>query len=213
MKWSRGGRKSFTRCRRSVGGGFRATRGSTPERWPSSASCSIGATREARRRNQPARRVLRDDLIVEIARRGSADVKHIQAVRGMERGDLQRRMGELAAAVQRALDLPDAECPDAPFARARAGAFRPGPIPLRRAGQHLARGPARPESGRHSQRHPRVDGLSLDEEPRTHDNPPQLARGWRAEFVGRLFEDLLDGKLSIRIDDPTSDHPLAFERQ
>ena len=57
---------------------------------------------EARRRNQPARRVLRDDLIVEIARRGSADVKHIQAVRGMERGDLQRRMGELAAAVQRA---------------------------------------------------------------------------------------------------------------
>lgn len=68
---------------------------------------------EARRRNQPARRVLRDDLIVEIARRGSADVKHIQAVRGMERGDLQRRMGEMAAAVQRALDLPDAECPDA----------------------------------------------------------------------------------------------------
>jgi ribonuclease D len=46
-----------------------------------------------------------------------------------------------------------------------------------------------------------------------HDNPPQLAHGWRAEFVGRLFEDLLDGKLSIRIDDPASDHPLAFERQ
>ena len=28
---------------------------------------------EAQRRNQPARRILRDDLIVELARRGSAD--------------------------------------------------------------------------------------------------------------------------------------------
>ena len=42
-------------------------------------------------------------------------------------------------------------------------------------------------------------------------DPPQLARGWRAEFVGRLFDDLLAGKLSIRIADPKSDHPLAFE--
>ena len=41
--------------------------------------------------------------------------------------------------------------------------------------------------------------------------PPQLARGWRAEFVGRLFDDLLAGKLSIRVGDAKSDHPLAFE--
>ena len=33
------------RSRKSVGGGFRATPGWTRERWPSSASCSIGATR------------------------------------------------------------------------------------------------------------------------------------------------------------------------
>jgi len=44
-----------------------------------------------------------------------------------------------------------------------------------------------------------------------HGDPPQLARGWRAEFVGRLFEDLLDGKLSIRVGDPKSDSPLTFE--
>ena len=49
---------------------------------------------EARRRDQPARRVLRDDLLVELARRQTADVKRIRAVRGMERGDLLRRAGE-----------------------------------------------------------------------------------------------------------------------
>ncbi len=73
---------------------------------------------EAQRRNQPARRILRDDLIVELARRGSADAARIVAVRGMERGDLQRRLGEIAAAIQRGLDVPEAECPP------RAGANR-----------------------------------------------------------------------------------------
>jgi len=38
-----------------------------------------------------------------------------------------------------------------------------------------------------------------------------LARGWRAEVVGQVLEDLLRGKLAIRIQDPESDRPLAFE--
>jgi ribonuclease D len=41
--------------------------------------------------------------------------------------------------------------------------------------------------------------------------PPVLAQGWRAEVVGTLIDDLLAGKLSIRITDPLSDHPLTFE--
>jgi ribonuclease D len=167
---------------------------------------------EARRRNQPARRVLRDDLIVELARRGSADVKHIQAVRGMERGDLQRRMDELAAAIQRGLDLPEAECPVRP-SRER--------VPeLSVLGQFLFA--ALGSISREAQLAPNLVGTPSDIREwmvfrsgrgrASRDDPPQLARGWRAEFVGRLFEDLLTGKLSIRIDDATSDHPLAFER-
>ncbi|MCD4726643.1 MAG: HRDC domain-containing protein, partial [Pirellulales bacterium] len=69
---------------------------------------------EAERRDRPARRVLRDDLIVELARRGSSDLKRIRAVRGLERGDLQRRLEEIATAVQRGLDVPEAECPPRP---------------------------------------------------------------------------------------------------
>ena len=167
---------------------------------------------EAKRRNQPARRVLRDDLIVEIARRGSADVKRIEAVRGMERGDLQRRMGELAAAMQRGWTCPRPNVPTR-LARARArplGAWANSFSPRWAASP---RSPTCPEPGRHPQRHPRVDGLSRDESPAKHDNPPKLAHGWRADFIGRLFEDLLGGKLSIRVGDPESDHPLAFERQ
>jgi ribonuclease D len=43
------------------------------------------------------------------------------------------------------------------------------------------------------------------------DGPPLLATGWRAELVGHLIEELLAGKKSIRIEDPLSEHPLAFD--
>jgi ribonuclease D len=39
-----------------------------------------------------------------------------------------------------------------------------------------------------------------------------LARGWRADLVGHLIEDLLAGKKSIRIENPLSEHPLAFDK-
>jgi ribonuclease D len=43
------------------------------------------------------------------------------------------------------------------------------------------------------------------------DGPPLLATGWREELVGHLIEELLAGKKSIRIEDPMSEHPLAFD--
>jgi hypothetical protein len=45
-----------------------------------------------------------------------------------------------------------------------------------------------------------------------HGTPPTLSTGWRAELVGNLFDDLLSGKITVRVDDATSDHPLAFDR-
>ncbi|MDZ4817817.1 MAG: HRDC domain-containing protein, partial [Planctomycetota bacterium] len=67
--------------------------------------------KEAERRDSPPKRVLRDDLIIELAKRKTADPRQIGAVRGMERGDLQRNLPKLAECVERALNLPDAELP------------------------------------------------------------------------------------------------------
>ena len=74
---------------------------------------------EAKHRDQPARRVLRDDLIIELAKRQTADVKRIRAVRGLERGDLLRKINDIAACIQRALTLPAEECPPRRCARRR----------------------------------------------------------------------------------------------
>ena len=166
---------------------------------------------EAQRRDKPVRRILRDDLIVELAKRRTADVKRIRAVRGLERGDLRRRLGELSAAIGRALELSEDECPEA-IRRERTP-------PLSVLGQFLFS--ALGSVCRQAHLAPNLVGTPNDIRElivyRTENSkgngpsPPKLAVGWRGEFVGRLFDDLLAGKTSIRVDDPTSDHPLVFE--
>jgi ribonuclease D len=166
---------------------------------------------EAQRRDQPARRILRDDLIVELARRGSADVARIRAVRGMERGDLQRRLGEIATAIQRGLDVPEVDCPPR--------APREQVPELSVLGQFLFA--ALGNICRDAHLAPNLVGTPNDIREwvgyRTGQRrgktgvAPKLAQGWRADFVGRLFDDLLSGKLSVRVADPKSDHPLSFD--
>jgi len=166
--------------------------------------------KEAERRNQPVRRVLRDDLIVELARRQTADPKRIGAVRGLERGDLRRRVGEIAACIQRALELPEQDCP-VPVRGER-------PPKLSVLGQFLFA--ALGSICREARLAPQLVGTPSDVreliayrtgliDPRR--DPPKLAVGWRAELVGHLFDDLLAGRKSIRIADATSEHPLVFE--
>jgi ribonuclease D len=164
---------------------------------------------EAQRRNCPVRRVLRDDLIIELAKRQTADVKRIQAVRGLERGDLSRQIPKMAACIERALKLPDEECP--PLAHRE-----PAPQ-LSVLGQFLFS--ALGSLCRQAQLAPSLVGtpndirdlISYRTEHGASEPPPLLARGWRAGIVGQLFEDLLAGRKSVRVADATSDSPLVFE--
>ncbi|MCC6125665.1 MAG: HRDC domain-containing protein [Pirellulales bacterium] len=165
---------------------------------------------EAHRRNQPARRVLRDDLLVELAKRGTADPKQIQAVRGMERGDLARRVDALAACIRKALELPEQECPKN--------------VPLDQLPQLSVLGQflfaALGSLCRESQLAPALVGTPSDIREliaqRTHQvkskKTPRLAKGWRAHFVGKLFDELLEGKIAVRVTDPAEESPLSFEK-
>ena len=167
---------------------------------------------EAQRRNTPARRVLRDDLIVEMAKRQTADPKRIKAVRGMHFRDVQKHIDELAKCVQRGLDLDDKDLPR----RAR----RDPPKQLNMLGQFLATALSS-VCHRNHLAHSLVGSVSdvrefvayeLNVGRLPDDDLPKLASGWRKEVVGTLIDDLLEGRLAIRIDDPLSDHPLTLER-
>ena len=166
--------------------------------------------REAERRNCPTRHVLRDDLIIELAKRRSSDAKQIRALRGMERGDLQRAMPQLAAAVERALALDEHDCP--------RPQQRDAPTQLAVLGQFLTS--ALGSVCRRAELAPSIVGTASDVRDlvayrlglqENNGEPPLLGRGWRAEVVGRLIDDLLAGKVAIRVRDPLSDEPLSFE--
>ncbi len=168
--------------------------------------------REAEKRDCPTRRVLRDDLIAELAKRRSSDVSQIRALRGMERRDLERALPELAAAVKRGLEVADDECP--------VPRQRETPAQLNVLGQFLST--ALVSICRAANLAPSIVGTASDVrelvayrlalgEGNPVGEPPLLGRGWRAEIVGRLIDDLLAGRLAIRIHDPLSAEPLVFE--
>lgn len=167
---------------------------------------------EAKRRNIPAKRVLRDDLLVELSKRGTADPKRISAVRGLERGDLQRHMPKIAACIERALALPEREYPR----HLRGSSLSQ----LTLIGQFLST--ALGSICRAAQVAPSLVGTAQDVreliayrlglEEYAPDALPALATGWRAEVVGQMIDDLLAGRLAIRITDALSEHPLSFEK-
>jgi ribonuclease D len=166
---------------------------------------------EAQRRNEPPKRILRDDLIVELARRKTADLKRIRAVRGLEHQRLQRHLPAIAKCIQRALNLPDPQCP--------RPQRRNDQSHLVLIGQFL--NAALSSICRSASVAPAIVGTAqdvrdliayrlnlLDDEL----DPPALACGWRAEVVGIMIDELLSGRMSIRISDPLSEHPLSFDR-
>jgi ribonuclease D len=165
---------------------------------------------EARRLNQPPKRLLRDDLLVEIAKRRVSNPEQILAIRGMQRNDLKRKVRDLAACVERGLATPLE-----PVGR---GAQREPPQQLNLLGQFLT--PALTTICRRAEVAASLVGTATDvRDLIAHrfdfggggDETPLLLRGWRAELVGNLLDDLLAGNKSIRIRNPDHEDPLAFD--
>ena len=152
--------------------------------------------------------MLRDDLVIELARRQTADLKRIHALRGLERQDLQRQLPKIAEAIERALAMSEQELP-----QASRGENKPR---LSVLGQFLFS--ALGSIARQMDLAPGLVGSPTDVRDwisyragRASGEPPLLARGWRAQVIGKVLDDLLAGRLAIRISDPDLEHPLVFE--
>lgn len=166
---------------------------------------------EAQERNRPPRRILRDDLIVEMAKRKVDSPQRVMAIRGLERGSLKKKADELAACVRRGLENP--------VEREPSSGRKPAPSQLNLLAQFLA--PALASVCNHAEIAASMVGTASDVrelvahrlgyQREEEDRLPILATGWRADLVGKLIEDLLDGKKSIRITNAKHADPLAFD--
>jgi ribonuclease D len=168
---------------------------------------------EAQRRNQPARRVLRDDLLIELAKRQTSDPKRIRAVRGMERGDLQRYLPKLSQCVERALALKEGELPKLPRKNSRPQLNLLGQFLSTALGSICRRAQVAPSLAGTAQDVRDLIAYRLQLGGFENGDVPLLARGWRAEVVGQVIDHLLAGDIAIRIADPMADEPLMFERR
>lgn len=166
----------------------------------------------ARSKDMPARRVLRDDLIVELARRGSADPKKIEHIRGLHHPGFQRFIPEISTCVAQGLT---SEAPATPW-NGRSNRARP-PALLQ---QFLTAAMA--FLCRNNDIAPAIVGtsddvgrlasywLSGEELPESDEEFPSLLKGWRAEFVGEPLYHIYAGKRALRVQDPSNEMPLGL---
>jgi ribonuclease D len=154
------------------------------------------------------RRVLRDDLIVELAKRGMTDQRKIKSIRGMERRGFNDHYADIAAAIQTALDTPDEDLPRRPRGTRRVvspmlSQFLSTSIACISRQQKLA-----PPIVGNADDVRELLGYELDR--RENDAVPSLLKGWRGEIVGKTFRRLLAGELAIRVADVKETQPLEF---
>lgn len=165
---------------------------------------------ESLQRDRPARRTLRDDLLLELAKRQPRNSEDVVATRDMNRSDYRRVAGEIVAAVQRGLNVPAGKLPPVEKAERKDEEQVLGQLlSIALANLCLQESVAMQLVGTNADLRHLVRWHVYAER---QGEAPRLTEGWRAEVCGQLFQDVLDGKIAFRVADPHSDHPLKFER-
>ncbi|MFN0197446.1 MAG: ribonuclease D [Planctomycetaceae bacterium] len=168
---------------------------------------------EAESRNQPVRKMLRDDLLLELAFRMPRSAKEILSTRDMNRPDYQKRIDRILQCIDDARNLPNSDLPE-PF---------PEPDYDRdQDEQILSKVLAIALANRCAELNVSMTLVGTNADLRQlvrwhvynrQAGPlPSLMQGWRTEVCGDLLTAVLDGKISFRVADPESEHPLKFER-
>jgi ribonuclease D len=173
---------------------------------------SLWREAEAARRDRPPRRILRDDLILELAKRQPVNYDDLFATRDMNRSDLRKSAQEILERIERAVAIPEADLPQPP---------RPAGLEVDSdehvVGQLLGIALLNQCSALNVAKTLVGTSADLRDLVRWHQKGgkgtlPRLLHGWRAEVCGDLLRDVLTGKIALRVADSKSDHPLVFER-
>ncbi len=163
---------------------------------------------KAERNNRPSRAILRDDLIIEIARRNPSRERDLQVVRGLARRDLDTILETVAAA----RNLPLEQCPvqtereqDPPQVGLVSNILQAvlGDLCIRKK---LASNLAATTQ----------DVKALVRARLAGEKPPEdslLTRGWRSQHLLPELQAVLEGRHSVRIANVRADAPLDYRQE
>jgi len=152
---------------------------------------------EAQRRNVPRGRVMRDEVLLQLARHPPRRMQELRAVRGLHGSEVDRHGEGLLAAIHAALALPPSAWPHVAKER------KPEPesaglvellqaiLKARATEEEIAATLLATTADLQALVDARANGSAID---------LPILRGWRRLLLGELLLDVLDGKLSIAID-------------
>lgn len=152
---------------------------------------------EAKRRNIPRGRVMRDEVLLQLARHPPRGIQELRAVRGLHGSEADRNGETLLAVIRAALTLPSSAWPEIPKQRKP----EPDSAGLLELLQAVLKARAAEEEIA-----PTLLGTTADLQALVDARANQAAidlpllKGWRRLLVGNLLLDVLDGKLAVKID-------------
>lgn len=165
---------------------------------------------EARRTNRPLRQLMRDDLLVAIAKRQPTNRKGLEALRDFNRPALLSRSDEILRVLDAARQVPEDRLPT-PAARFEE---TPGISTL----SNLLSSALAQSCAQKRIASPLVANMADIKqlirwflEGRPESETPALLQGWRADICGKLMLDVLEGRVALRVTNPGSDLPIALE--
>ena len=152
---------------------------------------------EARRRNVPRGRVVRDEVLLQLARHPPKTVDDLRGLRGLHGSEIDRNGEQLVAIVTGALSLPSSAWPEIPRDRKP----EPESIGLVELLQAVLKARAA-----EAEIAPTLLATAADlqtlveamEKKKTVDLP--LLRGWRRQLVGDLLLRILEGTVTVSVD-------------
>jgi len=155
--------------------------------------------RTAARQDRPVQSVLADAALVEIAKRRPHNGHDLEQIRGVNQGNMRRRGEDVLAAVERGRTRTVEAVDD----ERRSPAPDPADAPLIALCEAVARSRSREAGLAYELVAARADLQAIVDAWR-HDRPEPTVRtlaGWRRELVGAELLDLLDGRLTLSVDD------------
>lgn len=158
----------------------------------------LAAWREdtARQRDKPRGSIIRDEALVEIARKAPTNVSVLRSLRGVRSRELDRHADEVVARVTHALSLPKDQWPEPPPS--------PGPAPSTGVVELLQAVVRARADDAHIAPSLLATHADLQELTQRHitggakDLP--IMQGWRRRMAGNDLSALLDGRAAVHID-------------
>jgi ribonuclease D len=165
---------------------------------------------EARRTNRPLRQLLRDDLLVAIAKRQPATRRDLEALRDFNRPHLLSKGGEILNVIAAAQAVAPEALPE-PADRHEEGPGLTMVVSLLTAALAQCCAQHRVASGLVGAASDLKSLVRWHGQGQPEDKRPALAEGWRREVCGATLLDVLSGRRALRVVDPQSDVPVALE--